>query len=226
VSGGLRRQLRRVAARVRCQRGQTLIELLIYAVTSVVVLSAVIAFLLATFNQQDEISSRTVATDQAEQGLEQLVSDLRQAMTSVSILNPSGTTTEIQFDIPTPGSPTTGELVSWTCPSTGASTSAVSGACTRVLTESGGTTLTRTEITGVESMLFAPISSNGGSLSLPVTSSNTVASVGMTLTVQITDDERDTNNGSNPTYNPARILPGSSGEPIVLQASADLRNFA
>jgi hypothetical protein len=203
-----------------------LIELLMYAVTSVVVVSAVVAFLLATFNQQDEISSRTVATDQAEQGLEQLVSDLRQAMTSVSISNPTGTTTEIQFDIPTPGTPTTGELVSWTCPSTGASTSSVSGTCARVLTESGGTTLTRTEITGVESMAFAPIGSTGSSLSLPVTNSTGVASVGMTLTVQISDDGLDTNNGSNPNYNPARILPGSSGKPIVLQASADLRNFA
>ena len=50
-----------------------------------VVGAAALTFMIVTFEEQNTISSRTVATNQAEQGLEQLVRDLRDAMTSVSI---------------------------------------------------------------------------------------------------------------------------------------------
>lgn len=204
-----------------------MIELLVYTIASLFVLTAVVTFLLTTFDQQNQISSRAVATDQAEQGLEQLVADLRQAMGTVSISNPTTSTTQISFSLPTPGTPTTPEGVTWTCPSTGASTTSVTGVCARVLTPGGGGTVTKTEISGVESMAFAPISSTGAALTLPVSGSTSVASVGMTLKVQLTNYGQGTDNSSSqPGSNPSSILPGASGSPILLQATADLENFS
>ncbi len=99
LAGTESRSIRRdLLARVRCERGTTLIELLIYAVASLFVLTAVITFLLTTFSQQNQTASRVATNNQAEQGLEQLVADLRQAVGSVSISNPTSTTTEVQFE--------------------------------------------------------------------------------------------------------------------------------
>jgi Tfp pilus assembly protein PilW len=217
-AGTERRSTRRgLGARFRCERGTTLIELLIYAVASLFVFTAVVTFLLTTFSQQNQTASRVATNDQAEQGLEQLVADLRQAVGSVSISNPTSATTEVQFSIPTPGTPTSSEQVSWTCPSTGASSV---GTCTRVLTESGGTTITHSEINNVQSMAFVAVNSSGSTITLPVSNSTSVASVGMTLNVQASSYAyANTSNSSTP-------LASSAGRPIILQATADLRNFA
>jgi Tfp pilus assembly protein PilW len=208
---------RRLRARARSERGATLIELLVYSVASLFVFTAVITFLLATFSQQNQTASRVATNNQAEQGLEQLVTDLRQAVTSVSISNPTSSTTEVQFDIPTPGTPTTGEQVAWTCPSTGASSV---GTCSRVLTVGGGTTVTHAEINNVVSMAFSALDSSGSGLALPLTNSTSVASVGMTLTVQ------SSSNAYGSTGSSGTALAGTSAHPIVLQATADLLNFA
>jgi Tfp pilus assembly protein PilW len=194
-----------------------LIELLIYTVASLFVFAAVTTFLLATFSQQNQTASRVATNNQAEQGLEQLVADLRQAVTSVSISNPTSATTEAQFNIPTPGTPTSSEQVAWTCPSTGASSV---GTCSRVLTVGGGTTVTRAAINDVVSMAFSAVDSNGNSLTLPLTNSSSVASVGMTLTVQTSSNAYASTGNSN------TALAGTSAHPIVLQATADLLNFA
>lgn len=190
---------------------------------SLLVGAAGLAFMVITFHQDNDISSRSAATNQAEQGLEQLVRDLREAITSVSITNPTSATTQIQFDIPTPGSDATGEPVTWTCPSTSATTL---GTCTRALTTTGGTT-TKNEIAGVQSMTFAPVSSSNTALSLPVNGSTSVASVGMTLNVQITGYEVNAEPALT-TAQPALTTPvaGAANKPIVLQATADLENFA
>jgi Tfp pilus assembly protein PilW len=208
---------RNLGRRLRCERGTTLIELLIYAVASLFVFTAVITFLLTTFTQQNQTASRVATNNQAEQGLEQLVADLRQAVGSVSISNPSSATTEVQFSIPTPGTPTSSEQVAWTCPSTGASSV---GTCTRVLTASGGTTTTDSEINNVVSMAFSAVNSSGGGITLPVSNSTSVASVGMTLDVQASSYAYAATTNSNTP------LASSTGRPIVLQATADLRNFA
>jgi len=219
-AGTERRSTRRgLGARLRCERGTTLIELLVYTVASLIVFTAVITFLLTTFSQQNQTASRVATNNQAEQGLEQLVADLREASPfgTVSISNPTSATTEIQFSIPTPGTPTSTEQVAWTCPSTGASSV---GTCSRVLTESGGTTITHSEINNVVSMSFSALSSSGGTVTLPVSNSTTVASVGMTLNVQASGYAyANTTNSNTP-------LAGSAGRPIVLEATADLRNFA
>jgi len=206
----------RIGGRLRCQRGITLIELLIYMIASLFVFTAVITFILTTFTQENQTQSRTTTNDQAEQGLEQLVADLRQAVTNVSITDPSSGTTEIRFEIPTPGAPTDTEGVSWTCPSSGASGV---GSCTRVLTD-GTDTITKNEINNVVSMSFSATSSSGSAVSLPVTNSTSIASVGMTLSVQTS------NYAYSSSGNQGTALAGTSGSPIVLQATADLRNFA
>lgn len=195
----------------------TLVELLIYAVASLFVVTAVIAFLLTTFSQENQTASRVVTNDEAEHGLEQLVADLRQAVTSVSISDPTSSSTEIQFYVPTPGAPTSSEEISWTCPSTG---STGVGTCTRVLTESGDTTITDSEIDNVQSISLSAVDSSGDSVTIPVSNSTSIASVGITLDVQ-TSSYAYANAGTSVTG-----LAGTAGNPIVLQATADLRNFA
>lgn len=216
--GGARliRGLRSRASSLRSsESGFYWVELLVAMVMALIVGAAALTFMVVTFHEQNNISSRTTATNQAESGLEALVRDLRGAVTSVTVTNPTGSTTQISFYIPTPGSFTTNELVTWTCPSTSAT---ALGTCTRAVTPSGGGTTTRAVITGVQSMAFSPVSSSNTTLSLPVTSSTSVASVGMTLDVRIT---------TYGVYTTATTaIAGAANAPIVLQATADLRNFA
>jgi hypothetical protein len=162
--------------------------------------AAGVSFMIVVFRHQNIISSRTTATNQAEQGLEQLVSDLREANTSVTISYPTGSTTQIRFDIPTPGTAgVSSEQVTWTCATSGV------GTCIRVL-GTGSTATSRTAIQGVTSTVFTP--TYGGT---PASVTN-IASVGITLTVRITNYGL-TSNGAVTTASPGT-------------ATADLRNFA
>ena len=190
--------------------GFTLIELLVAMALSVFIGAAALTFMVVVFKQQNLVSSRTVATDQAGSGLEQLVRDLREAMTNVTISTTAGSTS-ISFQIPTPGSDTTGESVAWTCPSTAATSVA---SCTRAL--NGGSA--RTVIPGVQSMVFTP--TYGGTATTP-TNATDIASVAMTLTVRITSYGLASLPGVVTT-----AATGTASSPIVLQATADLRNFA
>jgi prepilin-type N-terminal cleavage/methylation domain-containing protein len=194
------------------ERGFTLIELLIAIAAGSIVLTGAILFLVVSFRQQNTISSRSIASDQAETGLQQLTRDLREAMTNVSVSN-SGVTTSVSFQIPTPNNVSVGQTVTWTCPNTSATSV---GTCTRNL---AGTT--KTEIAGVTSMAFTPYNNSNppSALSLPVSNSTSVSELGMALTVQITGYTLHPN-GVTPTA----AVPGSS--PITLQATADLRNFS
>jgi prepilin-type N-terminal cleavage/methylation domain-containing protein len=209
----VRRWTRPIARRVCCETGFTLIELLVAMAAGLLVGAAALTFMVVTFHEQNDISSRTVASNRAEQGLEQLVADVREAMTSVTISAPTAGTTQIQFNIPTPANDTVGESVTWTCPSTGATSV---GSCTRALTTTTGTQ-TKTEITGVQSMAFTP--TYGGTATTP-TSATDIASVAMTLIARITNYGL-TSNGTVTT-----AVKGTANAPIVLEATADLRNFA
>ena len=191
------------------ERGFTLIELLVAMVLSLVVVGGAVTFIVFTFSEQNIISSRTAATTQAAGGLEQLVRDLREAMTSVTI-STSGASTSISFEIPTPATGA-GEAVSWSCPSTAATSV---GFCTRALNGGGA----KTVITGVQSMVFTPV--YGGTATTP-TSATDIASVGMTLTVRITGYGLRALDGAVTT-----AATSTANSPIVLQATADLRNFA
>jgi type IV pilus assembly protein PilW len=211
-------------ARLRTEQGFTLIELMVTISLSLLIGAAALTFIIFTFDQQNSINSRMTANSDAEAGLEALVRDLREAMTSVSI-STTGSSTSIVFSIPTPGNDATGESVTWTCPSTAEPSTYFSGSCTRSL---GGTT--RTEVQGVQSMLFTP--TYGGAATTP-TNATDIASVAMKLTVQITSNELSSN------ANATAILPTDGGgsptssttgataptAPFVLNATADLRSF-
>jgi prepilin-type N-terminal cleavage/methylation domain-containing protein len=190
------------------ESGFSLIELLVAMALSLVVGAAAITFMVFTFNEQNIVTSRTVATTQAAGGLEQLVRDLREAMTSVTI-STTGGSTSISFQIPTPTTGS-GEAVAWSCPS---STATSVGPCTRAL--NGGSA--RTVITGVQSMVLTPV--YGGTATTPSNATD-IASVGMTLTVRITSYGLASSNGTVTT-----AATGTANAPIVLQATADLRNF-
>ena len=186
-------------------------ELLVAMAMALVVFGTGAAFMVVAFHQENIVSSRTTATNQAEQGLEQLVRDLREATTSVTISAPTGSTTQIQFNIPTSG---TGGLSSqqltWTCASSGV------GTCVRVLGTGSGAT-SKTLIRGVQSMVFTP--TYGGTATTP-TNATDMASVAMTLTVRVLNYGL-TSNGTVTTASA-----GTASSPIVLQATADLRNFS
>lgn len=209
----LARSFQRITSRMGAEDGFTMIELLIASALALVVAGAALTFMVFAFRQQNDISSRSVANDQAEAGLQQLTRDLREATTSLSV-STSGTTTSISFSIPTPGSPGTPESVSWTCPSTSA---IAIGTCTRALVG-----VSKVEITGVQSMAFTAYNNASPpmTLSLPVTSATNVSAVAMTLTVQ------DSSYGLTAHGTSVSAVAGTASNPIVLQASADLRNFS
>src|SRR5580658_10585163 len=149
----VRRWTGRISQRLRGgESGFTLIELLVAMALSIFIGAAAMTFMVVTFEQQNDVSSRTVATNQAEQGLEALVRDLREATTGLSI-SVSGTTTTVSFSIPAPGTAgASSDSVAWTC----TDNAAVVGKCTRVLTPTSGGAITKTEITGVQSLTLTP----------------------------------------------------------------------
>lgn len=201
----------RLRSRSADERGFTLIELLVSMVMTLVICAAGVTFLIVVFDQQNMISSRTTATEQAEQGLERLVGDLREATGSVTISNPTGSTTQLLFSIPTPGTAgASSEQVTWTCATSGV------GKCVRVQ-GTGSTATSDTEIQGVTSTSFTP--TYGGTATTP-TNATDIASLAIALTVRITSYGL-TSNGTVTTASP-----GTANAPIVLHASADLRNFA
>jgi prepilin-type N-terminal cleavage/methylation domain-containing protein len=211
-------------ARLRTEQGFTLIELMVTIALALLIGAAALTFMIFTFDQQNIINSRTTANIDAEAGLEALVRDLREAMTSVSI-STTGTSTSIAFQIPTPGNDATGESVTWTCPSTAEPSTYFLGSCTRTLS---GTT--KTEVQGVQSMLFTP--TYGGTATTP-TSATDIASVAMRLTVQFTSYELSSNGNAAavlPTDGQGAPTSTTTGPtaptgPFMLNATADLRAF-
>jgi type II secretory pathway pseudopilin PulG len=203
----------RVRARLACEGGWTLIELIWYIVLSLIVVVGPLYYMVTSIRQQNVVSSRAAATKQAETGLEQMVRDLRQAMSqdasgnalSVTVSNPSSSTTAVSFDIPTPGSDSTPQTITWTCPSTGASSA---GSCTRQV----GSGSAAAEITGVKSVTFTPSSSSGTSMSLPATNP---AYLGISLQLQVTSQLDKTQ---------THVATGASNA-VAVQTGVDLRNF-
>ena len=180
---------------------------------ALVIGAAAMTFMIVSIDQENAVSSRTVAARNAETALEQLTRDLRQAMTQnasggalhVSVTT-SGTTTTISFSIPTPGNDTTPESVTWSCQ--GSATTP--GQCTRTL----GSAAT-TEIVGYESLSFT--NAAGTALVPPVTDP---AYLGMTLGVQDTSQLDKTQFTGTP-----HVVRGTTN-PIVVQLGVDLRNEA
>ena len=181
-------------------------------VLGLVVVVGPLLFLVTSTRQQNQSSSRASASRQAEAGLELLARDLREAMSqdaagntyTVTVSNPTASTTAVSFTVPTPGSTLT-RTVTWTCPSTGAGSL---GSCTRAVGAS-----TATKIVGVNSVTFSPMSSSGALLALPATNPSYI---GIAASVQVT---------SQLDVGQTHVAQGfSASNPILLQTGVDLRN--
>jgi Tfp pilus assembly protein PilW len=142
-----------IAGRLRAQDGITLIELLIAMILGLVVAGGAMTFVIVALDQQNTISSRSVAQRQAEVGLARLTRELRQAQEVVSSTGANSTPVTVTFGggsssvtfylPPAGGAYTAGTQVTWTC--------TAGSACTRT---SGG--VSQTEITGVTSATLVP----------------------------------------------------------------------
>ncbi len=212
---------------LRSEEGVTLVELVVAMWLGLVVLAAGLVFLVTTLHQSNAVTSRAVATRNAEAALQQLVRDLRQSMTTTEsssaqplTISASGSTTTISLSIPTPNSVTVPENVTWSC--TG--TSAAPGYCTRTVG-----TATQTWLVGFESISFTNLS--GTTLTPPIT---TPDYLGMTIDLQVTSQldayqyktkshTCPTAGGGITTVTHPCAYSGSSN-PIVLQTAVDLRN--
>lgn len=190
----------------------TLVELLAVMVCGVVLLGAVAAFVIVSIDQENAVSSRTVAARNAEVALSQLVRDLRQAMATDASGNPlhvtvtsSGSATTFAFSIPTPGSNATPQALTWTCQGTIASP----GYCWRRL-GSGGSAA---RIVGFEGIAFTDAS--GAARALPITDPNYL---GIAMTLGVTS-QLDTRQYAG---SPANLRASS---PITVQTGVDLRNL-
>lgn len=194
------------ARRLRCERGFTLVELLVAMTIAIFVFAAITSFMVVSLGQSNSISSRSETTSQAETELEAVVSDLREAFGTVTVSDPTSAKTEISFGIPTPGSDATAEPITLICPSSGAT---AAGTCT--LTVNGSS---RREIVGVDSATFSPVSSSGASMPVSTSISATnPAYIGIQLKVQVTSR-------SDPTQ--THSVAGT--QPVLVQTGADLWN--
>jgi prepilin-type N-terminal cleavage/methylation domain-containing protein len=209
------------------QRGFTLVEAVVAMILSLLLAVAVGAFVIVAIDQQNQIASRTTATRQAEAGLEVLVRDLREAMSQDGSGNSlpvtvsadaASATTSIAFDIPTPGSDTTPEAITWTCPDTTIKTNV--GECTRTV-GSGASEQQSIPIEGVQSVTFSPLSESGSAMTLPATDPGYI---GITLSVQVISQLDRTHTHIVAGVDGSSSTP--STDPIVIQAGIDLRNFA
>jgi Tfp pilus assembly protein PilW len=205
LAGSSMHRLRaRAALARRCQEGFTLIEVLFVATLGVVVIAAPLDFMVQSLKQQNVTSSRAFAERQGQTGLQQLDRDLREAVNQNATSTPStvtlsstSTTAKIAFSLPTAGNDTTPIAVTWTC---------TNGAgCVRQI----GTNKSL-EINGLQSATFTGYDVNGN-----VTTSNP-DSVAVTLTL---NDISQLDSGGTHTVS-------GISNPIVLQTTIDLRNFA
>lgn len=200
---------RLLARRIRlaCEAGYTLIEMLVASSLALVVVGGSLTFLVVSTNQQNVVSSRSVAARQGQVGLQRLVRDLRGAMQQTvtgtpltAVASTTATTAKLVFSIPSAASNTTPQTVTWLC--------TVGATCTRQV--AGGSVIP--EITGVTAVMLEPVDSSGAALALPATNP---AYVGITLNLRVTSQ----------LGGQTQAAPGASNA-IVVQTGVDLRNFA
>jgi Tfp pilus assembly protein PilW len=210
---------------LRSERGLTLIELLVSMASALLVGAAAMAFLVATLNQSNQVSSRSTSSRRAASALNQLVRDLRQAMTpctgscttttaqAVTVSTTSNTFT-VTFSIPTTNTTDTGDAtaqnVTWTCSGTASSP----GYCKRAIGS-----VTQIEAVGFETATFTGRYSDGTTKTSPATITNPDY-LGISMQVSVQSQLDATQYTSNA---PVKVI-GST--PITVQAGVDLRNVS
>jgi hypothetical protein len=175
-------------------------------VLAVIVVGGPLTFIIVSLDQQNAVSSRSVAAREAQVGMALLTHDLREAQnianaagvdtTPVTIAN-SGST--LSFYLASVGSPTAaGSLVTWSC--------TVGADCTRQV----GAATAVPEIRGVTAATFSGTSTTGTA----VTSNPSFVSIA--LQVQVT---------SLADHTQTHVLSGTSNS-IPLQDGVELRNYS
>ncbi len=94
------RTRRRVDPGWACERGLTLVELIVAIPLAIIVAGIPLALLLLATSGQDQIASRSVATRQVETGLEALTRDLREASTATIASSANGLSATATLLIP------------------------------------------------------------------------------------------------------------------------------
>lgn len=209
---------------IASEQGMTVIETIIVALLGLILAGAAMSFLIVSLDQQNNVSSRALTTRQVESGLEQMVRDLREAMSQDASGNSlsatvatsaSAKTTSFTFSIPTPGSASNAQSVTWTCPSAAEPVSYV-GSCSRQVASGSSQTM----IQGVQSVTLTPVDSVGVQhpLGTAVNASYTnPASVLISLSAQPISQ-------LDPTVS-TTLRGAAAGDQVVVNTSADLRNF-
>jgi hypothetical protein len=155
--------------RLVSEGGFTTFELMVALMAGLLVVVVPLLFIVTSIRQSNGANSRALSATQAETGLLALTRDLREASSTATFTwGPSSATAT--FSIPTPGSPSTSQSVTWSCSFGG-------GTCTRQV----GTSSAVPEIKNVVGLTFAPTDAGGNALSSPATNP---AYVGVTVQVQ------------------------------------------
>jgi Tfp pilus assembly protein PilW len=196
-----------IGGRLSCERGFTLIEALIAIPCAIVVVGIPLLILISAFGGQNAISSQSVATRQAETGLEQLTRDLRQATgatisSSAGGLSASATLTlPVRTSTPSLTSIPATQQVRWAC--------TAGATCTRQV----GSGSTVELISGVVTACFDTSSTNNCGAGV---SASNPAYLYLAIQARVTSQ-----------------LPNGSGSavsglttPITLRDGVDLRNFS
>lgn len=203
-----------VMTRWQGDAGFTLIEMLIAALITAVIVGGLLTFMVVSLDQGDAVVSRAYSAIQAQTGLAKLTQDLSEAIASNQVtMSQTSTTATATFDIPDPSNADAAESVTWTCPYSASPSVSSVGACTRQV----GSGSAESAITGIESASFAPASSTGSAIALTSTpTALSPAYIGITL------DVRDS---SQLDRAQATSVLGITN-PIVVKSGVDLRNFS
>jgi hypothetical protein len=192
----------RLRRSIHDERGFSLTEVLVVASLGIVVIGLPLTFVVQTFIDQNNATSRSATTNRVEVGVLKLVHDLRQA-TAVT-LAVSGSTYTATLKTPprdaTGGTATPAAQlvdVTWAC--------AAGGSCTRRV----GTGTAIAEIPYVISASFSGISTSGAA------STSNPSYVTVTVTARISSEQ-----------GPHANAPLNVGNPITVTDGVALRNFA
>jgi Tfp pilus assembly protein PilV len=199
--------------RLAREEGFTMIEVLITLPLAMVVAVGLMWLTITSLHQGDAADSRASSTIQAQVGLNRLTQDLSEAIAANNVtMSQTASSVTVTFDIPDPSNADAAEAVTWTCPYSAAPAASLFGSCTRKV----GSGSTMTEITGIESAAFAPLSASGSAIALTSTpTAYAPAYIGITLDLAVVSQ-------LNPKQ--TTTVQGVS-TPIVVQGGVDLRNF-
>jgi Tfp pilus assembly protein PilV len=207
--------------KLRCERGVTLVELLIAMVMALLVVGVPTFWIAAGMRQENLAASRSSSAVQAEVGLARLIHDLRQVAPSTTTTftwtAPAGSgSASVAFTIPVAGTQgATTQSVTWSC------SFGNTGTCSRqVCTISPVVCSTAVQqISNVWFVSFDPTDANGNHLA----SGSTTQAAYVAIQIQVLDTSQLDRTRSHQAL---QAVPSSTYnlKRIVLQGGVDLRS--